>query len=581
MKTIMNCTLNELNLGQRVELYGWVKKKRNLGGLIFIDLKDRSGIIQLVVEPNNSYYNLASSLKNEFVIKVIGEIVLRQKENLDLKTGKIEVNVEKLEILNESLELPFIINNETFEDTRLKYRYLDLRRQELQNNLILRHQITLEIRKYLDSLGFIEIETPILCKSTPEGARDFLVPSRLSQGKFYALPQSPQLFKQLLMVGGMEKYFQIAKCFRDEDLRADRQPEFTQVDIEMSFVNENDVMTMAENLIAQVFKKIKNIDVKLPLRKMTYQEAFNKYGSDKPDLRYDLPIIDITSILGNSNIEFLKSIITDKGIINALVLKNNADKYSRKDLDKIKEEWEKYKIKTFLNLKYSDELSGSIVKNMSSQEQKDLVNYLKLENNDLVIIIGGDYEKTKIALGDLRKRLAKELKLYDENSYELLWVVDFPAFEWNEEENRFTAMHHPFTALKDEDIENLETNKGECRAKAYDLVINGYEAGGGSIRIHDQKMQEKMFRALELSPEDINNKFGFFVNALKYGTPPHGGLAFGLDRLVMLLSNETNIREVIAFPKTASGNDLMCASPSEVDDEQLNELNLKIKEEEK
>ena len=567
-----NTDYNIGNLNEKVILNGWVAKTRNLGGVIFIDLRDRSGIIQLVVKPDNAFYGLASTLHNEYVIKVEGIIVKRESINKNLETGEIEVEVQNLEILNKSLDVPFSLTDDTtaLEDTRLKYRYLDLRRNALNKNLILRHKIMMITRNYFDSLGFIEVETPMLCKSTPEGARDYLVPSRVNKGKFYALPQSPQLFKQLLMVGGIEKYFQITKCFRDEDLRADRQPEFTQIDMEMSFADEFEIMDITEKLIAKIFKDVKGIDVKLPLLKMKWDDAMDKYGSDKPDLRFDLPIIDITNIFSNTNIEFLQNVL-----INTIIVKNKASQFSRKDIDNLTDYVKTYKASGLAYLKMDDELNGSIAKLLSDEEKNSLVKELNLEYNDIIFIISGKKNIVKVSLGALRLKLGHDLNLINQNDYKLLWVTDFPSFEWSEEENRFMAMHHPFTAPKDEDVDKLLNDKEHCYSKAYDIVINGYEVGGGSIRIHQEEIQEKMFEALELTKEDINEKFGFFVNALKYGTPPHGGLALGLDRLTMVLAGTDNIRDVIAFPKTANANDLMSECPSDVSDKQLKELGIK------
>ena len=577
MKTTNNNNFNINNVGENVTLYGWVAKKRNLGGLIFIDLRDRSGIIQLVVKPENKFYDMAETLKSEYVIKVEGVITERESKNNNIDTGEIEVIVNNLEILNTSIELPFTITDNTtaLEDTRLKYRYLDLRRNELKKRMEMRHKIMFAIREYLNSLKFWEIETPMLCKSTPEGARDYLVPSRIFNGKFYALPQSPQIFKQLLMVGGMERYFQIAKCFRDEDLRADRQPEFTQVDMEMSFVDEEDVMNVVENLMAYVFKKIKNIDLKLPLRRMKYDDAIEYYGSDKPDLRFDMKIQNITDIFKNTEISFFKDIIDNGGIINCLVVKNSAKEFSRKDIDKLTEFVKSYKAKGLAYLKIDKEITGSISKVISKTELKELKEKLSLEDNDLVLIVSDKYNIVKQSLGALRIYLAKKLNLIS-NNYEILWVVDFPSFEYSEEENRYVACHHPFTAPKDSDVDKLLTDKAHCYSKAYDIVINGYEVGGGSIRIHDQEVQKKMFEALELTEEQIQEKFGFFVEALKYGTPPHGGLAIGLDRFLMILSETENIKDVIAFPKTVNANDLMSECPSVVDEEQLKKLGISI-----
>ena len=567
------------NVGEHVELYGWVSKVRNLGGLVFIDLRNRTGIIQVVVRPESEYYNLANSLKSEYVIKVTGVIVERENKNKNLATGDIEVEVETLELINTSIEIPFLISNDTtaLEDTRLKYRYLDLRREVLKDNLVTRNNITFQARKFLNNLDFVEVETPILCKSTPEGARDYLVPSRVNKGKFYALPQSPQIFKQLLMVSGIERYFQIAKCFRDEDLRADRQPEFTQIDVEMSFVTEDDVMDIGEKLVASIFKEVKGIDIKLPLMRMKYDEAMERFGSDKPDLRFGMEIHDITECFKNTDFTIFKNVIENSGIINAIVVKNSADKYSRKDLDKLVEYVKTYKASGLAYLKYNEEVTGSIVKVMSDVEIEDVRKTLDVENNDLVLIISGARKIVKTSLGALRCKLARDLDLINSDDYKLLWVTDFPSFEWSEEEGRFMACHHPFTMPKDSDIEKLLTDKEHCYSKAYDIVINGYEAGGGSIRIHDQNVQEIMFKALELTSDDIKNKFGFFVDALKYGCPPHGGFALGLDRLTMILCKTENIRDVIAFPKTASATDLMCECPNVVDEKQLSDLGIEIK----
>lgn len=579
MKKYNNNDFNIKNVGENVELYGWASKVRNLGGLIFIDLRDRSGKVQLVINPDNNCYEEASKVRNEYVLKVNGVIEERQSKNPNMATGEIEVNVSSLEILNEAATPVFELDkDDTLEDTRLKYRYLDLRRDNIKNNLITRHKITMAARKFLSDNGFIEVETPILSKSTPEGARDYLVPSRVNKGSFYALPQSPQIYKQLLMIGGVEKYFQIARCFRDEDLRADRQPEFTQIDMEMSFVNEEDVMDNTEKLFQTIFKEVKGYDIKLPLMRMKYDDAINYYGSDKPDLRFDMKINDVTDVFRKCDFELFKRELEDKGIINAIVVKNAADKYSRKDIDKLTDFVKTYKANGLFFLKYNNsEFAGSIAKILTDEVKEELIKSLCLEENDLIFVIAGKKLITKTSLGALRCKLARDLDLIKKGDYKFLWVTDFPSFEWSEEENRFVACHHPFTAPKDEDIDKLLTDKEHCYSKAYDIVCNGYEAGGGSIRIHNADVQEKMFEALELTKEDIEEKFGFFVNAFKYGTPPHGGLAIGLERLTMLLCETDNIKDVIAFPKTSSASCLMSEAPNTVSEKQLEELNITVK----
>lgn len=579
MKEINNNTLRISDVEKEVTLYGWVQKKRDLGGVCFIDLRDRSGIVQLVAREGKCY-EIASQLKSESVIKVVGVVSERESKNKNIPTGDIEVELSDIEVLNSCKDLPFEISDDTtaLEDTRLKYRYLDIRRRTVTNNLVTRHKITMAIRNFLDKENFLEVETPVLCKSTPEGARDYLVPSRVNKGKFYALPQSPQIFKQLLMVGGIERYFQIAKCFRDEDLRSDRQPEFTQVDLEMSFVDQEDVMSLTERLVAHVFKEIRGIDIKLPLMRMKYDVAMDKYGSDKPDLRFDLEIQDITEIFKNTEFSMFRNVIENKGIVNCLVVKGKAAEFSRKKLDALTEFVKTYKASGLAYLKIEDEVTGSIAKAISTDEVNSLKDVLGLEKGDLVLIVADSkYNVVKVSLGALRCKLARDLDLIKKDDFKLCWVVEFPSFEYSEEEGRYVACHHPFTSPIDSDVDKLLNDKAHCYSKAYDIVINGYEAGGGSIRIHDEKVQEKMFRALELTEEDIKNKFGFFVEALKYGTPPHGGLALGLDRLTMLLTGTDNIRDVIAFPKTASASCLMSECPNTVDKKQLDDLGIMIK----
>lgn len=579
MKEINNNTLRINDVEKEVTLYGWVQKKRDLGGVCFIDLRDRSGIVQLVAREGKCY-EIASQLKSESVIKVVGVVSERESKNKNIPTGDIEVELSDIEVLNSCKDLPFEISDDTtaLEDTRLKYRYLDIRRRTVTNNLVTRHKITMAIRNFLDKENFLEVETPVLCKSTPEGARDYLVPSRVNKGKFYALPQSPQIFKQLLMVGGIERYFQIAKCFRDEDLRSDRQPEFTQVDLEMSFVDQEDVMSLTERLVAHVFKEIRGIDIKLPLMRMKYDVAMDKYGSDKPDLRFGLEIQDITEVFKNTEFSMFKNVIENKGIVNCLVVKGKASEFSRKKLDALTEFVKTYKASGLAYLKVEDEVTGSIAKAISTDEVNSLREVLGLEKGDLVLIVADSkYNIVKVSLGALRCKLARDLDLIKKDDFKLCWIVEFPSFEYSEEEGRYVACHHPFTSPLDSDVDKLINDKAHCYSKAYDIVINGYEAGGGSIRIHDEKVQEKMFRALELTEEDIKNKFGFFVEALKYGTPPHGGLALGLDRLTMLLTGTDNIRDVIAFPKTASASCLMSECPNTVDKKQLDDLGIMIK----
>ena len=579
MKKIFNSEISINNIGETITLYGWVQKKRNLGGLIFIDLRDRSGIIQLVIKPESSFYSLAESLKSEYVIEATGKVIERENKNKNIATGEIEVLVENLKLINESLDIPFEISKDTtaLEDTRLKYRYLDLRRENIKDNLILRHKVTMLARNFLSKHGFIEVETPILCKSTPEGARDYLVPSRIFNGKFYALPQSPQLYKQLLMVGGIERYFQVARCFRDEDLRADRQPEFTQIDIEMSFAEEEDIWNVVENLMKEIFLEIKGIKLDNFIR-LTYDECIRRFGSDKPDTRFDMEITDITDIFKNTEFGMYKDALSNKGIINCLVVKNASDKFSRKDLDKLNDFVKVYKAGALAYLKYNEELTGSIAKVISEEEKDNLIKKLNLKENDLVLLVSGNYKIVKTSLGALRVKLGNDLGLIDENKFNFLWVTEFPMYEFSEEENRFVAAHHPFTSPREEDLDKLLTDKEHCYSRAYDLVLNGYELLSGSIRIHDGEVQRKVFEAIGLTEEEAKQKFGFFLDAFKYGAPPHCGVGIGLERLIMVLAGTENIRDVVAFPKTANATCLMSDAPNVVYEEQLQELGITLSE---
>ncbi len=579
MKKYNNGSFTLKNLNEEVELYGWVQRKRNLGGLIFIDLRDRSGIIQLVVRPEDKFYDLASSLKIESVIKAVGVISERESKNLNIPTGEIEVIVKDLALINPSIDVPFEIGKDTtaLEDTRLKYRYLDIRRENIKNNLMLRHKVTMIARNFLSDLGFVEVETPILCVPTPEGARDYLVPSRVSNGRFYALPQSPQIYKQLLMIGGMEKYFQIARCFRDEDLRADRQPEFTQIDIEMSFAEEEDIWNTVENLMKKIFKEVKNVELN-DFVKLTYNECMDRFGSDKPDTRFGMEIQDITDIFKETTFEIFSNIVKDGGIINAIVLKNEASNVSRKNVDKYTELVKVYKAKALSYLKYNDnELTGSIVKVLTDENKEEIIKKLNLTDNDMVFIIADEKEVVKTALGALRVRLGNDFNLINRDLYNFLWVTEFPMFEYSKEENRYVAAHHPFTSPRKQDMDKLLTDKANCYSRAYDLVLNGYELLSGSVRIHDSETQEKVFEAIDMTPSEAREKFGFFLDAFKYGAPPHCGVGIGLERLIMILADTDNIRDVVAFPKTASASCLMTEAPGRVTEKQLDELGIKIK----
>lgn len=577
-------TCGELNLnyeGQIVKLCGWVNRRRDHGGLIFIDLRDQYGITQTVFNPelDKNAYETAKQLRTEYVILIEGKVGKRpeESENKGLTTGDIEIFSTKLEILNDSKTTPFEIDEITNvnEEVRLKYRYLDLRRKKLHNDILTRSKITFWVREFLYKNNFNEIETPVLMKSTPEGARDFLVPSRNFAGKFYALPQSPQTYKQLLMISGFDKYFQIVKCFRDEDLRKDRQPEFTQIDIEMSFIDEQDVMDVASGLTQLLFKKVKNLDIELPLRKLSYKEAFEVYGSDKPDLRFDLRIKNLNSVFTNTEFNAFKSVIENGGEIACIKIEQG-NNFSRKQVDNIIEDSKKAGAKGMAFFRYTEnEIVNGIAKFLSDEEKTELKNQLNLNEGDLCLVIADSYEVTYSVLGVIRLKLAEQLNLIDPTRMELLWVVDFPLLEYSEDEKRYVARHHPFTSPVTEDLDKLETQPEKIKARAYDLVLNGNEIAGGSIRIHDTKIQEKMFKALGISKSEAEEKFGFLLNALKYGAPPHGGIAFGLDRLAMILTESESIRDVIAFPKTSSGLSLMDNCPSEVSTEQLRELKIK------
>ena len=576
-RTHNNGELRLQDINSEVTLCGWVAKRRNFGALVFIDLRDRYGITQLVF--NEDIATQISDVRNEYVLQVKGTVVERKDKNPKLATGEIEVVVREVKIVNTAITTPMIIADETdaLEDTRLKYRYLDLRRPVLQKNLILRNRITLLVRNYLAKYGFTEVETPILCRSTPEGARDYLVPSRISKGQFYALPQSPQLYKQLLMVGGMDRYFQIARCFRDEDLRADRQPEFSQIDIEMSFVDEEDIWSMTEGLMKEIFKDIKGID--LPeFKRIPYDTCMEKYGSDKPDLRFDMPLYNVSEVFANTEFKVFENCLNEGGIIQAMNVKNGADKFSRKQLDKLQDYVKVYGAKALANLKLTAEgFAGSVTKVLSDAEKEALRTMLNIEENDIVFFVADKKKVAQSSLGALRVKLGHDLDLINKDAYEFLWVTDFPMFEYDENENRYVAAHHPFTSPNLEDVDKLLSDPAHCYSRAYDLVLNGYELLSGSIRIHDQKLQEKVFEAIGMTLEEAHEKFSWFMDAFQYGTPPHGGVGIGLERLTMILAGTDNIRDVVAFPKTASASDLMAQAPSPVDPAQLKELGIETK----
>ena len=573
-RTHYNGRLGLEEVGQKVTLLGWVHKWRNLGSIMFIDLRDKTGIVQVMV--NTDKITDLPNIRNEYVIQVFGEVAKKEVENTKLKTGKIEVIASKIVLINEAQTTPMIIddNTDALEDTRLKYRYLDLRRPCMQEILRTRAKIVKAVHEYLDAHEFLEVETPILCLSTPEGARDYLVPSRIHKGHFYALPQSPQIYKQLLMVGGIERYYQVARCFRDEDLRADRQPDFTQIDIETSFLDQEEFLTLMEGLIAKIMLDVKGIKIDLPLRRMEYDEAVNVYGSDKPDTRFGMHLIDVKSIFANSAFEAFKN----AKFMKAIVVPGVANVTSRKVIDELNMQAKKFSLHGVTVLKVeNDELVGSFIKYLSEEEKVALKATLNYNNNDIIIMAASD-NNTNVCfgLGSIRSNYAKQLGFIKPDTYDLLWVVHWPLFEYSEAEHRYVSNHHPFTRPCDEDLKYLDTDPSKVYAQAYDIVFNGYEAGGGSLRIYDGKVQKKIFEVLGLTDEDIKNKFGFFINAFNYGTPPHGGMAFGLDRLTMILAGTNNIRDVIAFPKNLSAVCPMSNAPQPVDEQQLKDLHIKI-----
>ncbi|HDA7868047.1 TPA: aspartate--tRNA ligase [Staphylococcus aureus] len=577
--------VTEAFLGQEITLKGWVNNRRDLGGLIFVDLRDREGIVQVVFNPafSEEALKIAETVRSEYVVEVQGTVTKRDPETVNpkIKTGQVEVQVTNIKVINKSETPPFSINEENVnvdENIRLKYRYLDLRRQELAQTFKMRHQITRSIRQYLDDEGFFDIETPVLTKSTPEGARDYLVPSRVHDGEFYALPQSPQLFKQLLMISGFDKYYQIVKCFRDEDLRADRQPEFTQVDIEMSFVDQEDVMQMGEEMLKKVVKEVKGVEINGAFPRMTYKEAMRRYGSDKPDTRFEMELIDVSQLGRDMDFKVFKDTVENDGEIKAIVAKGAAEQYTRKDMDALTEFVNIYGAKGLAWVKVvEDGLTGPIGRFFEAENVETLLTLTGAEAGDLVMFVADKPNVVAQSLGALRVKLAKELGLIDETKLNFLWVTDWPLLEYDEDAKRYVAAHHPFTSPKEADIAKLGTAPEEAEANAYDIVLNGYELGGGSIRIHDGELQEKMFEVLGFTKEQAQEQFGFLLDAFKYGAPPHGGIALGLDRLVMLLTNRTNLRDTIAFPKTASAICLLTNAPGEVSDKQLEELSLRIR----
>ncbi|MDQ0351123.1 aspartyl-tRNA synthetase [Alkalibacillus filiformis] len=569
------------HVDQKVKLKGWVQKRRDLGGLIFIDLRDRSGIVQTVFSPdhNEEALRIAEKLRSEYVVEIEGTVLKRDAStiNENMATGEVEVLVDDVTVVNESKALPIKVDDhkDLTEETRLKYRYLDLRRQPMQETLILRHKTAQAIRHYLNSNDFLEMETPILTKSTPEGARDYLVPSRVNPGQFYALPQSPQIFKQLFMVSGFEKYYQITRCFRDEDLRADRQPEFTQVDIETSFLSQEEIMQMTEEMLQSVVKEVKGLDVTLPFPRLTYDEAMERYGSDKPDTRFALELVNMSNVFQNSGFKVFKQAVESGGKVSAINVKGFADQYSRKDIDQLTEFVSVYGAKGLAWMKVDGEsLTGPIAKFFEEEEEQSILEALNGEANDLLLFVADQPDVVAASLGALRSKLGKELNLIDESQFNFLWVTDWPLFEYDEDDGRYHAAHHPFTMPQTDDMNQLHEDPSNVKARAYDVVLNGYELGGGSLRIYKKDMQEKMFEALGFSKEEAHEQFGFLLEALEFGAPPHGGIALGFDRLVMILAGKTNLRDTIAFPKTASASDLLTQAPSQVDQHQLEELYL-------
>ena len=579
-RTHMCGMLRDEHIGETVTLMGWVAKERNMGGLVFVDIRDRSGIAQVVFEPSNAaLLEKASALHMEYVIAVVGKVRLRSNITENIPTGRVEVEAAELRILNTSDVTPFVVTDDVKagEELRLKYRYLDLRRPTLVKTLEMRHRITQIARRYYDENGFLEIETPILTKSTPEGARDYLVPSRIYPGKFFALPQSPQQYKQLLMIGGIDRYFQIAKCFRDEDLRADRQPEFTQLDLEMSFVDEDDVIALNEGFIKKVFKEVLDYDVTLPLPRLPWQEAMDRYGSDKPDTRFGLELIDMTDLFDGCEFKAFSDVVLSGGTVRAINAKGLSQKLTRKTLDSLVEFVKTYKAKGMAWLIVEEnEIRGSIAKFFTAEQLAEIKDRANAAPGDTILFVADKKSVVYAALGALRCELAARFDLIDHSKFNLLWVTDFPLFEYSEEENRYVAMHHPFTAPKDEDIDKLLTEPQNTHAKAYDIVLNGFELGGGSIRISNSELQEKMFEALGFTPEQAKERFGYFLEAFRYGAPPHGGMAYGLDRIVMLMAGKSSIRDTIAFPKVKDSGELMIQSPDVVDKKQLDELGLSI-----